>query len=63
MLKSSRTLLLIKYLKEILSLLSVNIIYMDKYDLCIIGAGPSGYAAAMRAVDFEKKQSLLKKIK
>ena len=62
MLKSSST-LLIKYLKEILSLLSVNIIFMDKYDLCIIGAGPSGYAAAMRAVDFGKKQFLLKKIK
>ena len=28
---------------------------MDKYDLCIIGAGPSGYAAAMRAVDFGKR--------
>ena len=30
---------------------------MEKYDLCIIGAGPSGYAAAMRAVDFGKKYS------
>ena len=30
---------------------------MDKYDLCIIGAGPSGYAAAMRAVDFGKNSS------
>ena len=27
---------------------------MDKYDLVIIGGGPSGYAAAMRAVDFKK---------
>ena len=27
---------------------------MENYDLCIIGAGPSGYAAAMRAVDFAK---------
>lgn len=30
---------------------------MEKYDLCIIGAGPSGYAAAMRSVDFGKKNS------
>ena len=28
---------------------------MEHYDLCIIGGGPSGYAAAMRAVDFKKK--------
>lgn len=28
---------------------------MKKYDLCIIGGGPSGYAAAMRALDFGKK--------
>ena len=27
---------------------------MEKYDLCVIGGGPSGYAAAMRAVDFGK---------
>ena len=36
---------------------------MDKYDLCIIGAGPSGYAAAMRAVDFGKKTVLVEKDK
>ena len=36
---------------------------MDKYDLCIIGAGPSGYAAAMRAVDFGKKVVLIEKDK
>ena len=36
---------------------------MDKYDLCIIGAGPSGYAAAMRAVDFGKKTVLIEKDK
>ncbi|MEL6560356.1 MAG: NAD(P)/FAD-dependent oxidoreductase [Bacteroidota bacterium] len=34
---------------------------MDKYDLCVIGAGPSGYAAAMRAVDFKKKVLLIEK--
>ena len=31
---------------------------MEKYDLCIIGAGPSGYAAAMRAIDFGKKTTI-----
>jgi len=36
---------------------------MEKYDLCIIGAGPSGYAAAMRAVDFKKKVVLIEKDK
>lgn len=25
---------------------------MDKYDVCVIGGGPAGYAAAMRAIDF-----------
>ena len=34
---------------------------MAQYDLCIIGAGPSGYAAAMRAVDFGKKVVLVEK--
>ena len=34
---------------------------MDKYDLCVIGAGPSGYAAAMRALDFKKKVLLIEK--
>lgn len=28
---------------------------MDQYELIIIGAGPSGYAAAMRAVDLKRK--------
>lgn len=27
---------------------------MKHYDVCVIGGGPSGYAAAMRAVDFQK---------
>jgi dihydrolipoamide dehydrogenase len=34
---------------------------MNKYDLCIIGGGPAGYAAAMRALDFEKKVLLIEK--
>ncbi|MEQ8302710.1 MAG: NAD(P)/FAD-dependent oxidoreductase [Cyclobacteriaceae bacterium] len=34
---------------------------MKKYDLVVIGAGPSGYAAAMRAIDFKKKTLLIEK--
>jgi len=34
---------------------------MEQYDLVIIGAGPSGYAAAMRAVDLKKKVLLIEK--
>ena len=34
---------------------------MENFDLCIIGAGPSGYAAAMRAIDFGKKVILIEK--
>lgn len=34
---------------------------MNKYDLIVIGAGPSGYAAAMRAVDFNKKTLIIEK--
>ena len=36
---------------------------MEKFDLCVIGAGPSGYAAAMRAIDFKKKVILIEKDK
>ena len=36
---------------------------MKKYDLCVIGAGPAGYAAAMRAVDFGKSVVLIEKDK
>ena len=36
---------------------------MDRYDLCVLGGGPSGYAAAMRAVDFGKKVLLIEKNK
>jgi len=35
----------------------------EKFDLCIIGAGPSGYAAAMRALDFKKRILLVEKKK
>lgn len=34
---------------------------MEKYDLIVIGGGPSGYAAAMRAIDFKKKTLLIEK--
>ena len=34
---------------------------MEKYDLCVIGGGPSGYAAAMRAVDFDKNVLLVER--
>ncbi|MFY0652750.1 MAG: NAD(P)/FAD-dependent oxidoreductase [Cyclobacteriaceae bacterium] len=36
---------------------------MKKFDLCVIGAGPSGYAAAMRAIDFKKSVVLIEKSK
>ena len=34
---------------------------MKKFDVVVIGAGPAGYAAAMRAVDFKKKVALIEK--
>jgi dihydrolipoamide dehydrogenase len=34
---------------------------MEKYDLVVIGAGPSGYAGAMRAIDFNKKVLVVEK--
>lgn len=36
---------------------------MKKYDLCVIGGGPAGYAAAMRALDLKKKVLLVEKDK
>ena len=36
---------------------------MTHYDLVVVGAGPSGYAAAMRALDFKKKVLLIEKSK
>jgi len=34
---------------------------MNHYDLVVIGAGPSGYAAAMRALDFKKKTLIIER--
>ncbi|MCE7864433.1 MAG: NAD(P)/FAD-dependent oxidoreductase [Bacteroidetes bacterium CHB5] len=34
---------------------------MEKFDLVVIGAGPAGYAAAMRALDFKKRTLLIEK--
>ncbi len=36
---------------------------MEKYDLVVIGAGPSGYAAAMRSLDFKKSTLIIEKEK
>lgn len=36
---------------------------MEHFDLCVIGGGPSGYAAAMRALDFGKKVLLVEREK
>lgn len=36
---------------------------MKTFDLCVIGAGPSGYAAAMRGLDFGKRVALIEKNK
>lgn len=36
---------------------------MKKYDVCVIGGGPAGYAAAMRAIDFGKRVALVEKNK
>ncbi len=34
---------------------------MDKYDVCVIGGGPSGFAAAMRCWDFGKRVCLIER--
>lgn len=34
---------------------------MERYDLCVIGGGPAGYAAAMRAIDFGKRVILVER--
>lgn len=34
---------------------------MEHYDLIVIGGGPSGYAGAMRAIDFSKRVLLIEK--
>jgi dihydrolipoamide dehydrogenase len=35
--------------------------HFEHYDICVIGGGPSGYAAAIRALDFGKKVLLIEK--
>ena len=34
---------------------------MNKFDVCVIGAGPSGFAAVMRALDFGKTVALIER--
>lgn len=34
---------------------------IERFDLCVIGGGPAGYAAAVRALDFGKKVILIEK--
>ena len=36
---------------------------MDQFDVCVIGGGPSGYAAAVRALDYGRKVCLIEKDK
>jgi dihydrolipoamide dehydrogenase len=36
---------------------------MKKFDVVVIGAGPAGYAAAMRAIDFRKSVALIERDK
>lgn len=36
---------------------------MERFDVVVIGAGPSGYAAAMRAIDFGKRVCLIERSK
>lgn len=36
---------------------------MEQFDICVIGGGPAGYAAAMRALDFNQKVLLIEKKK
>lgn len=36
---------------------------MKKFDVCVIGGGPAGYASAMRAIDFGKSVLLIEKDK
>lgn len=34
---------------------------MESYDVCVIGGGPAGYAAAMRALDYKKSVIIIEK--
>jgi dihydrolipoyl dehydrogenase len=38
-----------------------NYLGMESYDVVVIGGGPSGFASAMRAVDFKKKVLLIER--
>ena len=42
---------------------TITTVEIEKYDLVVIGGGPSGYAGAMRAVDFGKKVLIIEKDK
>ena len=37
------------------------LIRMEHFDLCVIGGGPAGYAAAMRAIDLGKRVLLVER--
>ncbi|HRF78742.1 MAG TPA: FAD-dependent oxidoreductase, partial [Flavobacteriales bacterium] len=41
--------------------LSVQKPVMEHFDLCVIGGGPAGYAAAMRAIDLGKRTLLIER--
>ena len=36
---------------------------MEQFDLCVIGGGPAGYAAAMRGIDLGKRVLLVERDK
>ncbi|HUJ73712.1 MAG TPA: NAD(P)/FAD-dependent oxidoreductase, partial [bacterium] len=36
-------------------------VQMERYDVCVIGGGPAGYAAAMRTVDFDRSVLLVER--
>ena len=44
-----------------LSLRKPTRLVMEKFDVCVIGGGPAGYASAMRALDFGKSVLLVEK--
>ena len=46
---------------EILLSLVLKLKMMERYDICVIGGGPAGYAGAMRAIDYGKRVLLIEK--
>ncbi len=40
---------------------SAPLLNMEHFDLCVIGGGPAGYAAAMRAIDLGKRTLLIER--